>query len=280
MTTFLFWNVQRKQLDTHIVDLAKNHSVDVLLLLEHPKPDIALFQLLNKVRPYQPVKTHNRFGVYVSFNSTQMVRVTPPTTAAADRADFWDVRVSNKNRLFLALVHGLDIINYSAVQRSLFFERLRTDIEWMEENDAEVKHKQTVVLGDFNANPFDDVIGSTRGLHAIRLKSVGGKLTRSVLGVNYRFFCNPMWSCFRGWERSPPRHPLLQWRRRSRDLLAHNRPSRPAAPDPAHVLREKPQGPHRGRQRQAAHPQRPTEPAVGLRPPARHLQAQPQRIGA
>src|SRR5205807_356131 len=49
-----------------------------------------------------------------------------------------------------------------------------------------------------------DVVGGTRGLHAIRLKSVGGKLTRSVLGVNYRFFCNPMWSCFRGWERSPP----------------------------------------------------------------------------
>ena len=204
MTTFLFWNVQRKQLDTPIVDLVKNHSVDVLLLLEHPKPDIALFQLLNKVRPYQRVMTHGRFGVYVSFNSAQMVRVTPPTTTAGDRAAFWDVRVSNKNRLFLALVHGLDIINYSAVQRGLFFERLRADIEWMEENDAEVKHKQTVVLGDFNANPFDDVVGGTRGLHAIRLKSVGGKLTRSVLGVNYRFFCNPMWSCFRGWERSPP----------------------------------------------------------------------------
>src|SRR5438445_11979845 len=99
--------------------------------------------------------THNRFGVYVSFNSTQMVRVTPPTTAAGDRADFWDVRVSSKNRLFLALVHGLDIINYSAVQRSLFFERLRTAIEWTEDNDAEVKHKQTVVVGDFNSNRFE-----------------------------------------------------------------------------------------------------------------------------
>ena len=87
MTTFLFWNVKGEWLDGHIVELAKKHQVDVLLLIEYPKPDNALFQLLNTVRPYQRVTTHPRFGVYVSFDSARMVRITPPTKSAGERAE-------------------------------------------------------------------------------------------------------------------------------------------------------------------------------------------------
>ncbi len=204
MTTLLFWNVQNKELDGYIVRLVQQHQVDVLLLLEHPKPDNTLFTQLNKVRPYQRVTTHNRFGVYVSFNSAQMVRINPPTTTAGDRVDYWDVNLSKKNRLFLVLVHALDNINYSDQARSLFFDRLREDIIWMEENDNRVGHKQTVILGDFNANPFDAIVGGIRGLHAIRVRDVGGKRKRSVMGQDYEFFCNPMWSCYKGWEKLPP----------------------------------------------------------------------------
>ena len=47
MTTFLLWNVQNKQLDGHIVRLVAQHRVDVVLLVEHPKPDDALQSQLN-----------------------------------------------------------------------------------------------------------------------------------------------------------------------------------------------------------------------------------------
>lgn len=204
MTTFLLWNVQRKQLDGYIVRLVEEHRVDVLLLVEQAKPDETFLALLRTAGPYQRVDSHERFGVYVRFDSSKVVRIKPPTTAAGDRVDYWDIRLGKKNRLFLVLVHGLDIINYSEQARELFFERLSSDVCFLEENDPEVGHKQTVILGDFNANPFDAVVGGVRGLHAIRVKDVGGKQTRTVLGKPYEFFCNPMWSCFRGWEKSPP----------------------------------------------------------------------------
>lgn len=204
MTTFLFWNVQTKQLDGHIVRLAQEHKVDVLLLIEPPKPDNTLFSQLNALRPYRRVTAHDRFGVYVSFNSAQMVRITPPTNLAGDRVDYWDVRLSKKNRLFLVLVHGPDISNYSVPARSLFFVRLGNDVLWIEDNHHQVKHKQTVILGDFNANPFEAIIGGIDGLHALRVQDVGGKRKRSVMNQEYEFFCNPMWSCYRGWEKSPP----------------------------------------------------------------------------
>src|SRR5262249_55601028 len=34
------------------------------------------------------------------------------------------------------------------------------------------------------------------GLHAIRMKAVGGRTSRSVLGTEYPFFYNPMWGCY------------------------------------------------------------------------------------
>ncbi|MGO8751991.1 MAG: hypothetical protein ACLQNE_39115 [Thermoguttaceae bacterium] len=204
MATFLLWNVQNKQLDGYIVRLVQEHKVDVLLLLEHPKPDTTLFSQLNSLRQYHRVTTHKRFGVYVAFDSAKMVRITPPTTSAGERVDYWDVNLSRRNRLLLVLVHGLDIINYNEQARSLFFERLHEDVTWIEDNDSKVGHKQSVILGDFNADPFEAVVGGIRGLHAIRVRDVGGRDKRSVLNRDYEFFCNPMWSCYKGWEKSPP----------------------------------------------------------------------------
>jgi hypothetical protein len=183
MTTFLFWNVQNKRLDGHLVSLVRHHQVDVLLLIEHPKPDDLLFSQLNTIRPFQRAITHNRFGVYVSFDRALMMRITPPTQN--DRVDYWDVRVNKKNRLLLVLVHGLDIIKHTQARRSLFFERLHEQIGFIE---SELGHKQTIVLGDFNANPFDAIVGGVLGLHAIRVREVGGKHTRSVMNQDYEFF--------------------------------------------------------------------------------------------
>jgi hypothetical protein len=199
MTTFLLWNVQDKLLDGYIVRLAQQHRADVLLLIEQPKPDDTLFAQLNTVGVYERVPSQARFGVYVRFKSSKITRVLP--AVSNDRVDYWDITVSKRNPLLLVLVHGLDIINNSEQKRELFFDRLTSNILAVE---ARLGHKNTVVVGDFNANPFDAIVGGARGLHAIHVRDVGGKRIRSIANQDYEFFCNPMWSCFKGWEIGPP----------------------------------------------------------------------------
>jgi hypothetical protein len=200
MTTFLPWNVHRRKLDGHIVRLVQRHKVDVLLLVEHPKPDKTLFSQLNTVDTFQRVPSHDRFSVYVNFDVARMERIAPPV--ASDRVDFWNISLSRRNKVLLALVHGLDIPNNpDPEKRSLFFERLAKTVLLMERKTG---HKNSVVAGDFNANPFEPIVGGIRGLHAIRVRDVGGKMTRSVLNEDYEFFYNPMWSCYKGWEEGPP----------------------------------------------------------------------------
>ena len=52
----------------------------------------------------------------------------------------------------------------------------------------------TIVVGDFNMNPFDDGLASFYGFHSVMDKVVARKESRIVHGEERSFFYNPMWS--------------------------------------------------------------------------------------
>jgi hypothetical protein len=66
----------------------------------------------------------------------------------------------------------------------------------VKELEKKLKHDRTVIVGDFNMNPFEDGIVGAEGLNATMSRFVAGKEERKVDGVKYPFFYNPMWSFF------------------------------------------------------------------------------------
>lgn len=195
----LYWNVQRKQLDGLAVHMVQEHDVDLLMLVERAGDGHGLLRPLRGVGPFEQIPSHQRFAVYGRFESRCMVRVVPPMQNA--RADYWRLERDGHVDLNLALVHGLDVRNNSRGKRRLFFERVARNVSWLE---SDAGHRRTVVLGDFNANPFDGAVAGATGLHAIRVKEVHGRTHRRVLGEDHEFFYNPMWGCYRGSTDSPP----------------------------------------------------------------------------
>ena len=57
-------------------------------------------------------------------------------------------------------------------------------------------HQRTVVFGDFNMNPFETAMVSSTGLNAVMSRRIAARVSRKVLGRDYRFFYNPMWEHF------------------------------------------------------------------------------------
>lgn len=64
----------------------------------------------------------------------------------------------------------------------------------VEELETELNTNKTVIVGDFNLNPFSEGMISSHGLHAIMCKETAMKLKRTVDNEVFKYFFNPMWS--------------------------------------------------------------------------------------
>lgn len=192
MTNFLIWNTYRKSLSDLIVQFVRDLNIDVLLLLENCSVPATLLSSLRTIGNFHVVPSHPRFQLYVRFDISLIKRLTPRIANA--RSDFWHLSLPAQSDILLVGVHGLDIRNNSSDKREMLFARIVSNIKYIE--DHELKHKRTFVVGDFNANPFESVIGSVRGLHAVQMRSFSGKSMRRVDKADHDFFYNPMWSCY------------------------------------------------------------------------------------
>jgi len=54
--------------------------------------------------------------------------------------------------------------------------------------------QNTVIIGDFNANPFEKALIGADCLHAVSDRGVAQELERTVYGMKYRMLYNPMWN--------------------------------------------------------------------------------------
>ncbi len=63
----------------------------------------------------------------------------------------------------------------------------------IKEAEAKVKHDRTLVIGDFNLNPFEPGMVSADGFHAVMDRNIASKVSRQVQGEECKYFYNPMW---------------------------------------------------------------------------------------
>lgn len=192
MPTVLLWNVQRRPLGSHIIELVGRHDVDLVVLIEPPEDRTTLAAAVASLN-FSPVPSQARFAVHARTGLFTFDRLTLAGTGS--RADAWRVGLRTApswETLFVA-IHGLDRRNSSVAGQALFFATVAAEVRRFE---REIGHSRTVVFGDFNSNPFEEPVESVRGLHAINARAIGGRPFRSVQGTDYPFFFNPMWGRF------------------------------------------------------------------------------------
>lgn len=189
MPRVLFWNVQRKQLDSLVLALVARHAPDVVVLVESPLRS----RLASFLAPtgWQRVNRSDRFTVF----TRQTIRLTrQPKPDPTDRVEFWHVELTGEDDWLFGLVHGPDRRNATDDTRRLLFGRMRATIRLLEKRFG---HQRTVILGDLNANPHDPSVLNADGLHAIGVKRVRGQTDRAVRNAGrVDFFYNPMWRLY------------------------------------------------------------------------------------
>ncbi len=198
MPTFLFWNINNNErIGQTVAALAKRFDVDVLLLAEAPA----------NIRPagLLPALNTDDFTRYQHLSSGVCAKIegyissryqTIPVSATADYVLF---RLENdRERLLIAATHLPSKLYEDSYEQRRNAEKLAEGITAAEDNEN-VGHQNTLVVGDFNMNPFETGMIAANGLHAVMTRQLArGKRdtphARVVDGHEYRLFYNPFWA--------------------------------------------------------------------------------------
>ena len=191
MATFLFWNIAQKQLTEPLARLVSRHEVDVLLLAECALTPPQILGALNR-----PAKVWQFAAPLVSGREKIHIFSRLGARNISERLDAprWTMRElvwPNLPAVTLVAVHLPSKLRSNPSSQAFECAELSADIRAIE---AQVGHERTLVVGDFNMNPFEEGMLAANGLHGESSRKVALARSRVVGGKSYPFFYNPMWN--------------------------------------------------------------------------------------
>jgi hypothetical protein len=199
MATFGFWNVDSlRNLETDerefpklAADLALERSLDVLFLIECGISCDSLMAAFTMGPEYYPISCGERFKVFARFDPKLMQRLALPVPS--DRFDIWRLMLPLQEEVLISAVHGLDKRNNSPAKQELVLQQLVAGLSYFENT---VGHDRSIVLGDFNANPFEAPVAGALGMNAVISRAIAESNPRLMLNHSYPYFYNPMWNLY------------------------------------------------------------------------------------
>jgi hypothetical protein len=199
MITLMFWNLGRQHLTESLQRLVVLHEVDLLVLAECGIGVSEMLGILNASAEadfYFNDGDCDRIAIYSRFPPDFMRPVSESARYTIRR-----LRLPGQIEVLLAAVHFPSKLFMSDDSLQLECVELAKEIQAVEN---EVGHARTVLVGDFNMNPFETGVAAAGGLHAVMAKSIAAQGARKVQERSYPFFYNPMWGHFGDASKGPP----------------------------------------------------------------------------
>jgi len=194
ITTFLFWNINRRPIQSIIRKLALRHQVDVIMLAECEIQPGTMLSVLNQDNNifynYAPDNNCEKIEIYTRFSSECIETIDDPLREI-DRLTMRHLKIPGLTDILLLVTHFVSKDNYTDGSQSFEWYRFSDKIRWAE---RVIGHSRTVIVGDINTSPFESGVISAGGLHGTMSRNIANKKTRNIQGKEYSFFYNPMWN--------------------------------------------------------------------------------------
>jgi len=203
-STFLFWNLNDRDLAAPVAALAKENEADFVVLAEASRLPIAkLLQESNNGSSapyYEASRSHGHLRILTRFRSSYL---TPRGVAPGSRWSIDRLRVPGRSELLIVSVHLRSKLRAEKKEQYALARRLGREIL---EQEAKLRHRRTVILGDFNMNPDEDGMLACDAMHGCmsRRELKNRQASRQWDTGDYPMFFNPMWSHLGDREGRPP----------------------------------------------------------------------------
>jgi len=186
---FLFWNVGGRTVDKEIIALVADERPDFLVLAEYKTSTIDLLRSMVAAGIHFyliPSIACDRITIYSNIVPNHIHH-----RREASRFTIKEIRSTGTKPILLCLVHLLSKLHASDDDQLYGAISLKNAIEKAE---TEAGHKNTIVFGDFNMNPFDKGMLFAAALNAISCLRTAERESRMVQGQVQNLFYNPTWN--------------------------------------------------------------------------------------
>jgi len=189
MPKVLFWNIGRRNLLKSITGIVASRGIDLLILAESRIPLGEVLKALNSEPSASPFRSTRTLcpsiDIFCRFSSRRIV-----PESESERMSIRRLSLPTYDEFLLAAVHLPSPLYMSADSQAAELYELSTSIKQVEVRRG---HRRTIVVGDFNANPFAPGMVSAAGLNAVMDRTVARGGVRKVRQRIYPYFYNPMW---------------------------------------------------------------------------------------
>lgn len=200
MINIVFWNTdisskykpnveKSKYINNVIIDLVMKYKCDIIVLAEYGLNLNSLCTELSiKGREFRegPIASDTRVKLLIDTRFlAELIR---------DSKYYFACTIKNYAGMefLLSGVHLPSKLNANGVDRDIVVGDLMNDIR---ESEESVGHEKSIIVGDFNADPFEEVMIKADKLHAIPYANIVEQRERRIVYSRARqIFYNPMWN--------------------------------------------------------------------------------------
>jgi hypothetical protein len=199
MLTFLFWNINNRPLHQRIARLVERHEVDLLLLAESGPLTGRVLEALNggTRSRFQLQSSAKKVALFTRFSGRFLRRL-----GGGKRFDFYELALPGRTGVVLGAAHLPDKRSWRHDESQA--AEAEALVRQLQELEAAAGHARSLVVGDFNMNPFEPGMVKASGMNAVMARDVASREKRKVLDREYPYFYNPMWGHFGERGGGPP----------------------------------------------------------------------------
>lgn len=200
MLKILFWNINKKDLQVSISRIASIHQIDIIILIECEISPIEMLKTLNEknIDFFFASATSNcrKVTFFTRFSEEYIQPIYEESRFTIRKID-----LPARMEILLVAIHFPSKINWSSQDQAQFSQRISQEIV---NQERRIGHSRTVLVGDFNMNPFEDGMISGMGFNAVESRVIAQTENRIIKEKPYQFFYNPMWNFFGDEQENPP----------------------------------------------------------------------------
>jgi len=186
---FLFWNAGNRQIDTELAELIVSTHANFVSVAEYAGSGRDLLRLLwQRGLDYYSIPTIacQRIRIFTDFTPGAVKH-----KREADRYTIKELRMAGMRPLLVGLVHLPSKLHAAEDDQAWGASFFKQEIELAE---ADAGHKNTIIFGDFNMNPFDKGMVSAPALNSLPCLRTAKRESRVIGGRDHSFFYNPSWN--------------------------------------------------------------------------------------